>query len=111
MKFENYDTEGFFDELFFDNNQPRPCAEALIDTIEELPDGELQRRQKTAEASFMDTGITFAVYGNKDGSEKIIPFDVIPRIVEANVWAKLENGLKQRTEAMNCFLNDICGEQ
>lgn len=111
MKFENYDTEGFFDELFFDNNQPRPCAEALIDTIEELLDGELQRRQKTAEASFMDTGITFAVYGNKDGSEKIIPFDVIPRIVEANVWAKLESGLKQRTEAMNCFLNDIYGEQ
>lgn len=111
MKFETYKTEGFFDELFFENGKPRPCAEALIETINELPDGELQRRQKTAEASFMDTGITFAVYGNKDGSEKIIPFDVIPRIVDANTWANLEKGLKQRTQAMNCFLNDIYGEQ
>lgn len=111
MKFESYDTEGFFDELFYEDGKPRPCAQALIETINQLPDGELQRRQKTAEASFMDIGITFAVYGNKDGAEKIIPFDVIPRIVEAKTWANLEKGLKQRTEAMNCFLNDIYGEQ
>lgn len=111
MNFEEYKTEGFFDELFLEDGKPRACAEALVETINELPDGELQRRQKTAEASFMDTGITFAVYGNKDGSEKIIPFDVIPRIVEADVWENLEKGLKQRTLAMNCFLNDIYGEQ
>ncbi|MCR5261594.1 MAG: circularly permuted type 2 ATP-grasp protein [Candidatus Gastranaerophilales bacterium] len=111
MRFETYKTEGFYDELFFENGEPRPCAEPLIETINELPDGELQRRQKTAEASFMDTGITFAVYGNKDGSEKIIPFDVIPRIVDAKTWENLEKGLKQRTHALNCFLNDIYGEQ
>ena len=111
MKFDNYETNGFYDELIQENGKARPCAKDLIETIEEMPDGELQLRQKAAEASFMDTGITFAVYGRKEGSEKIIPFDVIPRIVDSKTWSVLEKGLKQRTEAMNCFLNDIYGEQ
>ncbi|MCQ2914767.1 MAG: circularly permuted type 2 ATP-grasp protein [Alphaproteobacteria bacterium] len=111
MNILNYDPQDFYDELFIEQGKVRSCAKALISTITKMPDGELQRRQKAAEASFMDTGITFAVYGNKESTEKIIPFDVIPRIVDAKSWEPLEKGLQQRTYAMNCFLNDIYGEQ
>lgn len=111
MKFGNYNTEGFYDELCLPDGTPRPAAEPLISRINELPEGELQRRQKVAESAFYDNGITFAVYGNKDGKDKIIPFDVIPRIVSAADWKHLEAGLKQRTEALNCFLTDIYNDR
>ena len=111
MRFGNYDTEGFYDELCLPDGTPRPAAEPLFTKINELPEGELQRRQIIAESAFYDNGITFAVYGNKDGKDKIIPFDVIPRIVSADDWKHLEAGLKQRTEALNCFLTDIYNDR
>ena len=111
MKFGSYDTEGFYDELCYPDGTPRPTAAPLFNRINELPDGELVRRQRAAEAAFYDNGITFAVYGAKEGKDKIIPFDVIPRIVSAEDWRHLEAGLKQRTQALNCFLNDVYGEQ
>ncbi|MGN0855001.1 MAG: circularly permuted type 2 ATP-grasp protein [Kiritimatiellia bacterium] len=111
MKFSGYDTEGFFDELCESDGSPRRAAAMLFRRINELPEGELIRRQRAAESAFYDNGITFAVYGSKDGKDKIIPFDVIPRVVGADDWRHLEAGLKQRTRALNCFLNDIYGEQ
>ena len=111
MRFGNYDTEGFYDELCLPDGTPRPAAEPLFTKINELPEGELQRRQIIAESAFYDNGITFAVYGSKDGKDKIIPFDVIPRIVSAADWKHLEAGLKQRTEALNCFLTDIYNDR
>ncbi|WP_308602926.1 circularly permuted type 2 ATP-grasp protein [uncultured Fibrobacter sp.] len=111
MNFKNYNTEGFFDELFFADGTPRVSAEPLVSRIQELPEGELARRQIAAESAFFANGITFAVYGNKAGKDKIIPFDVIPRIVSAADWKLLDKGLRQRTEALNCFLNDIYGEK
>lgn len=111
MKFGSYDTEGFYDELCYPNGLPRPTAETLFKRINELPDGELARRQRAAEAAFYDNGITFAVYGAKEGKDKIIPFDLIPRIVPAEDWRHLEAGLKQRTQALNCFLTDIYNDQ
>ena len=109
MDFKNYKTEGFFDELFQSDGKARPGAMALVNRINELPPGELQRRQAAAEAAFLTNGITFAVYGDERGMDKIIPFDVIPRIVEAHDWERLERGLKQRTAALNLFLTDIYG--
>lgn len=111
MKLENYDTEGFYDELYDETGAPRAAAAALLRRIAELPDGELERRQQTAESAFYDNGITFAVYGASEGKDKIIPFDVIPRVVGADDWRHIESGLVQRVRALNLFLQDVYGER
>ncbi|ACN14488.1 conserved hypothetical protein [Desulforapulum autotrophicum HRM2] len=107
MKFSNYDTEGFYDELFDENNLPRPGAKLLIDKIESLPENDLMHKQRSAETALIQLGNTFAVYGSEEGTEKILPFDVIPRIIENKDWIEIELGLKQRIYAMNKFINDI----
>jgi len=111
MNFTDYKTEKFFDELFLPDGTPRAGVMPLLKRLEELSPEEIRLRQKAAEVAFYQMGITFAVYGNEAGADKIIPFDIIPRIVSFADWEKLERGLKQRVEAMNCFLNDIYGEQ
>lgn len=111
MNFDNYQTESFYDELFEADGRPRPGASLLIERVHDLTDGDLIRRQKAAEASMMNLGITFAVYGDEQGSEKIIPFDIIPRIIEENDWNLIESGLKQRITALNLFLDDIYNDQ
>ena len=94
-----------------ERGQPRRGARKLVERIESLPDGELQRRQKTAEAALLNMGITFNVYGAEGGVERIFPFDVVPRIIHGNEWRQIEAGLKQRIEALNLFLRDIYSEQ
>lgn len=111
MHFNGYNTDGFFDELFDDQGTVRPGAAILLDRIQQLPDGDLVRRQQAAEAAMMNLGITFAVYGDTQGSEKIIPFDIIPRIIEAQDWRRIEAGLKQRITALNLFIDDIYHDQ
>jgi len=109
--FQNYDPEDYFDELFDSIGTPRPGAQLLIDKIESLPPGELLLRQKAAEAQLLRLGITFNVYGRTEGTEKIFPFDIIPRIVPAEDWQQIENGLKQRIFALNEFLQDIYNDK
>ncbi|SHO50388.1 circularly permuted type 2 ATP-grasp protein [Desulfopila aestuarii] len=109
--FQNYDSNGFFDELFDSNGNPRPEAQLLIDKIEALPPGELRIRQKAAEAQLLKMGITFNVYGRSEGTEKIFPFDIIPRIVSSTDWEQIEEGLKQRIFALNEFLQDIYNDK
>lgn len=111
MDFRSYITEGFYDELFEADGKPRDGAALLVDRIEALPGGDLIRRQRAAEAAMMNMGITFAVYGDERGAEKIIPFDIIPRIIEAHDWKPIESGLKQRIEAINMFLDDVYHDQ
>lgn len=111
MKFDGYCTESFYDELFEADEQPRPCAQPIIDRINSLEAGELERRQKAAEAALLHMGITFTVYGSEEGTDRIFPFDVIPRIVEPADWEYIESGLKQRIYAINLFLDDIYNEQ
>lgn len=108
--FSSYDTEGYYDELFAGPGEPRKGAEPLVHRIVSMPPGELIQRQKAAEAAFLQAGITFAVYGDKNGTEKIFPFDILPRIVEARDWQYLERGLKQRTVALNMFITDVYNE-
>jgi uncharacterized circularly permuted ATP-grasp superfamily protein len=79
----------------------------LQQRIDALPDGELFRRQQAAERALLHMGITFNVYGDSAGTEKIFPFDIIPRIINADEWEQLEHGLKQRVHALNLFINDI----
>ena len=111
MQWPAYNTEGFFDEMFDAGGKPRSGAGPLLERIAELGDGELMSRQRAAEQSFWDLGITFNVYGNEEGTERIFPFDIIPRIVSAADWALVEAGLKQRIHALNLFVNDVYHEQ
>ncbi len=107
MTFEDYDTESFYDEMFLPDGSPRPEARQLVERIEGLPDGELVRRHQAAERSLLYTGITFTVYGDEAGTERIFPFDIVPRIVSPDTWDPIERGLKQRVEALNLFIDDV----
>lgn len=111
MKFTSYDPGDFYDELFAAASKPRPESTALIETIDSLSPGELQQRQQAARIALFKMGVTFNVYGDRQGTERIFPFDIIPRIVAAAEWAKLEQGLKQRIEALNLFIADIYDQQ
>jgi len=111
MKFASYETDDFFDEMFVEGGRPRAVALQLINLIQSLPDGELLRRQRSAERALLQMGITFNVYGDNAGTEKIFPFDMLPRIVAASEWDRIERGLKQRIRALNLFINDIYHDQ
>jgi uncharacterized circularly permuted ATP-grasp superfamily protein len=111
LNFDNYKTGSFYDELFGENGQAHLYSKPLIDQINALSHKDLRRRQKAAELALHQLGITFSVYGDKKGTEKIFPFDVIPRVIPANEWQNLEKGLKQRIEALNLFVDDIYHEK
>ena len=107
MSFEAYDCEGFYDEMFLPDGTPRVQASLLASKIMALTDGELARRQQAAERALLNMGITFNVYGHEAGTEKVWPFDVVPRIIEQSEWQYVERGLKQRIRALNMFINDL----
>jgi uncharacterized circularly permuted ATP-grasp superfamily protein len=100
-----------FDEIWGHSTgaDPRAPFAALSRWMDDTPRGELMRRQQSAEATFRQLGITFAVYGDDDAAERIIPFDIIPRVFTAAEWRRLSAGLVQRVEAINAFLSDIYG--
>lgn len=109
--FQEYDPGNFYDEMFEAPGRPRPHAKMLVELIESLPRGEFLRRQKAAEGLLLRMGITFSVYGDSEGTERIFPFDLIPRIMDAREWARIERGLQQRIRALNLFINDIYHDQ
>jgi uncharacterized circularly permuted ATP-grasp superfamily protein len=111
MKFASYQTASFHDEMFLADGAPRSGARLLKERIESLPDGELLARQAAAERLLLQSGITFNVYSDSAATEKIFPFDIIPRIIEAAEWDWIEKGLKQRVYALNLFIDDIYHEQ
>jgi uncharacterized circularly permuted ATP-grasp superfamily protein len=109
--FHNYAPESFYDEIMDEKGDPRQGTGLLVHKINDLPPGELIRRQEAAERSLFRMGITFNVYGDSAGTEKIFPFDIIPRIVSAQDWDLIERGLAQRIRALNLFIADIYSEQ
>jgi uncharacterized circularly permuted ATP-grasp superfamily protein len=111
LVFREYEPGDFFDELIDAQGRPRPGAGLLVDKINSLQAGELLRRQAEAERSLFRMGITFSVYGDQEGTEKIFPFDIVPRIVGAEEWDWIERGLKQRITALNMFIDDIYHRQ
>lgn len=111
MHFETYETQGFHDEMFMAGGEVRPEAKLLMETVESLGDGQLQRCQRAAEQLLLQLGITFNVYGDSAGTERVFPFDLIPRIVRADEWDWIERGLKQRIHALNEFIDDIYHHQ
>jgi len=111
MRFDSYDTAGFYDELMAPDGTPREAARLLVERIHALPEDELLQRQAAAEQSLLQMGITFNVYGADGGTERIFPFDIIPRIIPGNEWHQIESGLIQRTETLNCFIHDVYHDQ
>jgi len=111
MDFSSYNTDGFYDEMFEAGAAPRPHARLLLETVEALDDGHLLRYKHAAERLLLQMGITFNVYGDLAGTERIFPFDLIPRIVPAHEWDHIERGLKQRVHALNAFIDDIYHDQ
>ncbi len=109
--FEDYQLQGFYDENIDSTNAPRRSAKLLSRMLETLTSEELVAIQNSADKSFFDLGITFTVYADEMGTEKIFPFDIIPRIIEAQEWERLERGLKQRIHALNLFIDDIYNDQ
>jgi uncharacterized circularly permuted ATP-grasp superfamily protein len=101
---------GVWDEMF-DANGIRPGYKKLVTYIESLPKEELNHKVELARKLFMSQGITFTVYSSGEGIEKIFPFDIIPRVIDALEWRKIESGIKQRLRALNIFLNDIYHNQ
>jgi uncharacterized circularly permuted ATP-grasp superfamily protein len=111
MLFDGYSTDGFHDEMLNADGTPRSHARLLFERIASVGDAELRRYQQTAEQALFRMGITFNVYGDEAGTEKIFPFDIIPRIIPADEWTQIERGLRQRVHALNLFIDDIYHKQ
>lgn len=108
--FSNYRTNPlFYDEMFDSEDTPREHCRELWTALNDVPHDEIAHMQKRAERSFLHEGITFSVYGEEGAHDRIIPIDIIPRLVSAKDWDILERGLRQRIEALNQFLSDIYG--
>src|SRR5262249_37584748 len=103
---DGYDTGGFFDEMFEAPGKPRPGCSLLAQRFAQLPATELSHRQRAADRALLTAGITFNVYGHEAGTERIFPFDLVPRVAEAADWKPIERGLVQRIRALNLFLSD-----
>src|SRR5688572_4617342 len=88
----------------------RPHYQALVDELAPVSLDDMRRRQVEADRAFLTQGITFTVYGDAQGTERIFPFDLLPRLVTASEWDTLERGLAQRLIAINLFLKDIYNE-
>jgi len=100
-----------FDEMRNAAGGTRPSYARIADWLETVSANDLERRRYEAELFYRRGGITFAVYGDEQGGERIIPYDIVPRILSRAEWAKLSRGLEQRVRAINLYLADIYGKQ
>jgi uncharacterized circularly permuted ATP-grasp superfamily protein len=105
--FQRYETGPFFDEMFSSDGSVRAHYRQLLDRFGGMEPAEFDRKRALAERSYLNQGITFTVYSGDEGTERIMPFDLIPRIIPAEEWAVIEKGLVQRLHALNQFLYDI----
>ncbi len=112
MEFESYALDhSSYDEMFAADGEIRPLYRALAQRMSELSPSEFQARQRMVDLLLRNQGVTFTVYSDSAGIEKVFPFDPIPRLITADEWSLVERGLVQRTEALNLFLRDIYGAQ
>lgn len=107
LDWTQYDPAQFHDELFAKHGDARPAAKALTAYLASLGTRELAERQGDAERAIAEMGITFTVYTEGQNIDRAWPFDVIPRTIEANEWARIERGLIQRLTALNHFIDDL----
>jgi uncharacterized circularly permuted ATP-grasp superfamily protein len=107
---KNYLLDNAYDEMFAGEGELHPHYEPLLEHFNGLSAAELRRRKQSADVSFLNQGITFTVYGRDEGTERIFPYDLLPRIITSAEWATVERGLTQRITALNLFLKDIYNE-
>ena len=105
--FGDYPLDQAFDEMREATGEIRRHYRALAETLAKLPDEEIQRRKQSADLAFLTQGITFTVYGRDEGTERIFPYDLLPRLITAQEWDRIERGLTQRITALNAFLRDV----
>jgi uncharacterized circularly permuted ATP-grasp superfamily protein len=108
---QKYDPNGFFDEMLGGHGDVRPHYSKFRQLFEAMSDEEFNHKRQSVDLSFLRQGVTFNVYGDSAGTEKIFPFDLLPRIIPAKEWEHLERGLVQRITALNLFLHDIYHDQ
>lgn len=109
--FDQYEAQGFYDEMFDSSGRVRPHYEMLLQRFSEMESADFERKKLLAERTYLNQGITFTVYSGDEGTERIMPFDLIPRIIPSNEWEHIERGLVQRLAALNLFLHDVYHEQ
>jgi uncharacterized circularly permuted ATP-grasp superfamily protein len=109
--FDHYETEGFFDEMFEGDGRIRPHYERILGRFSDMNTATFERKHAMAESAYLNQGITFTVYRGDEGTERIMPFDLVPRIIPSDEWSHLERGLEQRLRALNLFLHDIYHDQ
>jgi uncharacterized circularly permuted ATP-grasp superfamily protein len=108
---EGYVPDAFFDEMVAADGAVRPHYRRFRDLFQALTPEEFDHKRQSVDLAFLRQGVTFNVYGDSAGTEKIFPFDLLPRIIPAKEWELLERGLAQRITALNLFLHDIYHEQ
>jgi uncharacterized circularly permuted ATP-grasp superfamily protein len=109
--FSDYQVGDFFDEMFAEPGVARPHYSKLLARFKEMDREEFERKRALAASTFLSQGVTFTVYNDDQGTERIFPFDLLPRIIPAEEWDRIERGLVQRITALNLFLHDIYHEQ
>lgn len=109
--FHDYRIDGFFDEMFEAPDRPRPHYRQLYDRLHSFSVEEFDRYRSQAARAFLSQGITFTVYSDALATERIFPFDLLPRIIPNSEWRHVEQGLRQRVRALNAFLLDVYGDQ
>jgi len=108
---EDYEPGGFYCELFGAAKMPAPHTRTVRERIDGLSLAELRRRAQAAEHELFNLGVTFTVYTDREQIDRILPFDVIPRVLAAAEWETIERGVVQRVTALNRFIEDIYHEQ
>ena len=109
--FNGYDRGAFFDEMMAASGDALPHYKKFHALFGKLSREEFDARRHSVDLAFLRQGVTFNVYGDARGSERIFPFDLVPRIIPASEWEFIERGLTQRITALNLFLHDIYHEQ
>ena len=107
QSFNGYDPGNFFDEVFAGEGEVRPHYGSVVGSVGTLDSRDFARKQQSADVAFLKQGVTFTVYGDNQGTERIFPFDLMPRIIPRKEWEHVEAGLVQRITALNLFLNDV----
>ncbi|MDH3406306.1 MAG: circularly permuted type 2 ATP-grasp protein [Gammaproteobacteria bacterium] len=112
IRWGGYRVKGLHDELIRATGKPRPAAVRLCEYLRSLNDAEIEERKQASEAAIRVMGVTFRVYSEEGGSiDRAWPFDIIPRIIAASEWRRIEAGLKQRVHALNLFIDDLYHDQ
>ncbi|MUU77049.1 circularly permuted type 2 ATP-grasp protein [Winogradskyella endarachnes] len=106
-----YDSKGFYDEMFDENNVVRPNYKLFLDHLKKMSPRKLNQLQHATDRAQLSLGMTFNVYNDNQGVERILHLDIIPRIINNKEWQHLEKGLQQRIKALNLFIQDIYNDQ